>query len=78
MLKFEAYKTYVAIDDIKFTNCAFPPTTGACNFLQVGCDNGACIDPHLVSILLYLEADPKAILLLTTTKRVGEVAPFIG
>jgi len=48
MLSFHADDKYVAIDDIKLVDCAFPKQTGICNMMQTGCDNGACIHPDQV------------------------------
>jgi len=43
-LQFYAYRTFVAIDDIKLVNCSLAPDRGGqCNAYEVGCINGACV-----------------------------------
>ena len=43
-LRFLAYQTFVAVDDIKFVNCTLAPDRGGqCNAYEVGCINGACV-----------------------------------
>jgi len=35
---------YVAIDDLQFNNCVYPPPSGTCQLGQFSCNTGHCID----------------------------------
>ena len=54
-MRIYGYRTFVAIDDIKFVNCSLAPDRGGqCNAYEVGCLNGACVAGNKVNSFFSL------------------------